>query len=82
MAWSMRQDLAACFTWKQVRIGFPSMASRLAEVRRRVVHVVSSERWHRVQTEDGWVNAIDCIGRCYPYFIVFVVLDPRGILVF
>jgi hypothetical protein len=28
------RDLAACFIWKQVRIGFHSLASRLAEVRR------------------------------------------------
>jgi hypothetical protein len=27
------RDLAACFAWKQVRLGFPSIASRLAEAR-------------------------------------------------
>jgi hypothetical protein len=27
----MRQDLVACFTWKQVNLGFPSLASRLVE---------------------------------------------------
>jgi hypothetical protein len=31
----MRQDLAACFAWKQVGQGFPSLGSRLVEVRRR-----------------------------------------------
>jgi hypothetical protein len=30
--WGMRRDLVACFTWKQVRLGFPSLALRLAEV--------------------------------------------------
>jgi hypothetical protein len=27
----MRQDLAACFTWKQVGLGFSSLALRLVE---------------------------------------------------
>jgi hypothetical protein len=27
-----RQDLAACFTWKQIGLGFPSLASKLVEV--------------------------------------------------
>jgi hypothetical protein len=35
----MRRDLAACFTWKQVWLGFPSLARRMAEERQRVVHV-------------------------------------------
>jgi hypothetical protein len=29
-----RRDLAACFVWKQVVLGFPSLVSRLVEVRR------------------------------------------------
>jgi hypothetical protein len=29
------QDLAACFTWKRVGLRFPSLASRLAEARRK-----------------------------------------------
>jgi hypothetical protein len=33
--WDMRRDLAACFAWKRVGIGFPSLALRLAEVRHR-----------------------------------------------
>jgi hypothetical protein len=33
--WDMYRDLAACFTWKGVRLGFRSLASRLAEVRCR-----------------------------------------------
>jgi hypothetical protein len=32
MAWDMYRDLVACFFWKQVVIGFSSLASRLAEV--------------------------------------------------
>jgi hypothetical protein len=31
------------------------------------------------QVEDGWVDAMDCIGPCYPYFAVFIVLGPRSI---
>jgi hypothetical protein len=42
MAWDTHRDLAACLTWKQVWLGFPSLVSRLVEARRRVVHVASS----------------------------------------
>jgi hypothetical protein len=34
MTWDTRRDLAACFGWKQVGLGFSSLASRLAEARR------------------------------------------------
>jgi hypothetical protein len=37
-----RRDLASCFTWKQVRVGFSSLTLRLAEARRRVMHVTPS----------------------------------------
>jgi hypothetical protein len=30
-AWDTCRDLATCFAWKQVGVGFPSLASRLAE---------------------------------------------------
>jgi hypothetical protein len=40
----MRRDLAACFTYKQVGLGFFSLTSRLTEARRRVVHVAPSWR--------------------------------------
>jgi hypothetical protein len=33
MVLAMRQDVAACFTCKQVGLGFPSLASRLVEAR-------------------------------------------------
>jgi hypothetical protein len=29
----MRRDLAACFAWKQIRLEFPSFASKLAKER-------------------------------------------------
>jgi hypothetical protein len=41
MAWNTRRDLAACFTWKHVRLGFSSLVSRLVEVA-RMVHVALS----------------------------------------
>jgi hypothetical protein len=69
------RDLAACFAWKQVWLGFPS------EARRWVVHVAPSRRLRRRQVEDGRVDATDCIGPCYPTFVVFNVLCPRGIVV-
>jgi hypothetical protein len=37
---------------------------------------------HRVKAEDGWVDATGYIGPFYPYFVVFIVLGTRGILVF
>jgi hypothetical protein len=82
MAWGTRQDLVACFAWRQVELGFPSLVSRLAEVRRRLVHVAPLWRSCEDRVEDGWVNATSFIGPCYPYFAVFIVLGPRGILVF
>jgi hypothetical protein len=33
MAWDTCRDVAACFAWKRVGLGFPSLVSRLAEVR-------------------------------------------------
>jgi hypothetical protein len=42
------------------------LASRLAEVRRRVVHVAASRRLYWSQVEDGRVDATGCIGLCYP----------------
>jgi hypothetical protein len=81
-AWDMRWDLAACFTWKQVGIGFPNLASKLAEARRRVVHVAPSRRLHRVEAGDRLVDATGCIRLYYPYFTVFYVLGSKGSLVF
>jgi hypothetical protein len=57
-------------------------ASKLVETRRRMVHIVSSQRSREDEAEDGWINAMDCIGLFYPNFVIFVVLGPWGILVF
>jgi hypothetical protein len=75
-AWDTRRDLADCFTWKQVGLEFPSLASRLVEAQRGWC------RWHGDQVEDGRVDATGCVGPCYPYLFVFFVLDHRDILVF
>jgi hypothetical protein len=53
MVRSTRQDLVACFTWKQVRLGFPVWPKRLVESWRRVVRVTPSRRLCRVHVEDG-----------------------------
>jgi hypothetical protein len=75
------RDLAACFAWKQVWLGFPSLARRLAEAQRCVVHMAPSQRLHRRQVEDGRVDATGYVRPCYPTFAVFNVLGPRGIVV-
>jgi hypothetical protein len=59
------RDLTACFVRKQVGLGFPQ-TSRLAESRQWVVHVAPSQMLHRVQVEDGRVNATDCVEPWYP----------------
>jgi hypothetical protein len=41
-----------------------------------------SRRLRRRQVEDGWVDAMDGVGPCYPTFTVFNVLVSRGIVVF
>jgi hypothetical protein len=35
-----------------------------------------------VEADDGWVDAMGCVGPFYPKIIVFYVLGPRGNLVF
>jgi hypothetical protein len=80
-AWDTRWDLAAYFMWKQVWLGFPNLASTLAEARRRVMHVAPSQRLRRSQVEDRCVDVTGCVGPCYPYFIAFILLDTRGIVV-
>jgi hypothetical protein len=47
-----------------------------------MVHVASSWRSHRDEAEDGRVVTMGCIRPYYPYFAVFTVLGPKGVLVF
>jgi hypothetical protein len=70
MARDTRRDLAACFTWKKVALGFLSQASRLAEAQQRVVHVASSWRLRRVEAEDERVDVTGCVRLFYPKIVV------------
>jgi hypothetical protein len=47
-----------------------------------MVHVASSWRLHQVEAKDGRVDALGYIRPIYPNFVIFYVLDPRGIVVF
>jgi hypothetical protein len=47
-----------------------------------VVHVVSSQMSCKDEVEDGQIDATGCIEPFYPYFAIFIVLDPIDILVF
>jgi hypothetical protein len=73
-SWGTRRDLAACFAWKKVVLGFFNLALRLEEAGRRVVHVAPSQISCKDQVEDGWVDAV---GYVEPYYIYFVILCIR-----
>jgi hypothetical protein len=75
-AWDTHQDLVASFAWKKVRVGFPSLASRLMEARRWVVHVAPSRRLHRSQVKNGRVDATGCVRPCYPLLCHFLSIMP------
>jgi hypothetical protein len=47
-----------------------------------MVHVASSWRSRADETENRQVDAMGYVGPCYPYFEIFIVLGPRGIVVF
>jgi hypothetical protein len=77
-----RRDLMACFAWKQVALGFPTLASRLTDARWREVHVTSTRRLHRIEAEDGRVDMTGYVGPFYLKIIVFYVLGTKGNLIF
>jgi hypothetical protein len=76
----------ACFVGKQVRLGFPSLASKLAKERRWVVRVASSRRSCVGEAKDNRFNGGGCgameVGPNYPSLDVIFILAHRGILVF
>jgi hypothetical protein len=76
------RDLVACFTWKQVGLGFPTLASRLEEVQWRMVHMAPSRRSRVDEDEDRRVDVMGYVRLCYPCFVIFYVLGLRGVLVF
>jgi hypothetical protein len=43
--------------------------------------VAPSWRLRRRQAEDGRVDVTGCVGPCYPCFVVFFLLGPRGVVV-
>jgi hypothetical protein len=47
-----------------------------------VVNVAALQRSCEDELENGWVDSTGYIGLFYTTFAVFVVLGPRGILVF
>jgi hypothetical protein len=71
---------------KQVGLGFPSVASKLAKERRRVVHVASSWRSHGSEAKDRQFDGVRCgvleVGPNYLSFVIIFLLAHRGILVF
>jgi hypothetical protein len=78
--------MAACFIVKQVGLGFPSIASKLAKERRRVVHVASSRRSCGSEAKDGRFDGVGCVAvevrPNYPSLYVIFLLVHRGILLF
>jgi hypothetical protein len=44
-------------------------------------HMTPSRRLRRKLVEDGRVDAMGCVGPCYPTFAVFNILGPRDIVV-
>jgi hypothetical protein len=50
----------AYFVAKQVGLGSPSFASKLANEQWWVVHVASSWRSHGSDAKDGWFNGVRC----------------------
>jgi hypothetical protein len=77
---------AACFIGKQVGLEFPSFVSKLAEKRRRVVHVASSWRSRGSEAKDDWFDGVRCdvveVGPNYPSLIIIFLLVHMGIQVF
>jgi hypothetical protein len=77
---------APCFIVKQVELGFPSFASKLAKERQRVVHMAASWRSRGSEVKDGRFDGVGCgavdVGPNYHSFDVISLLAHRGILVF
>jgi hypothetical protein len=77
------QDLMACFGWKQVIRSWVSQSGLKTGIGVTAgVHVTPSQKLCRNQVEDRRVDATGCVRPCYPYFAIFYVLGPRGIVVF
>jgi hypothetical protein len=82
MVGGTHQDLTACFVWKQVRLEFPSLVSRLVEARRGWCMCHHHECCIELKMMMDRVDVIGCVEPFYLNFSVFYVLGPSGILVF
>jgi hypothetical protein len=58
-----------------------SWASVFESVIKTVGDMTPSRRLRQSQVEDGQVNATDSVGPYYTCFTVFILLDPRRIVV-
>jgi hypothetical protein len=47
-----------------------------------MVHMIPSRRLRQDQVEDERIDATCCVGPCYAYFVIFIVLNHSDILVF
>jgi hypothetical protein len=76
----------ACFITKQVRLGFPSFASKLMKERLWVMNVASSWRSCGSEAKDGRFDGVECdavkVRPNYSSLDVIFLLAHIGILVF
>jgi hypothetical protein len=80
--WDTCRDLAICFAWKQVGLGFPSLASILVETRCGWCMWYHHRGCIELKLKTDMVDATGCIGSLDLNFAVFIALDINGILVF
>jgi hypothetical protein len=69
-----------CMKASRVRVSQNSLKTGGGVV--RMVHVALLWRLCRDQIKNRWVDAMGYVRPCYPYFVVFFVLEHRDNLVF
>jgi hypothetical protein len=78
--------------WREVGVGHASRSNSLLVIEANLTRVsqsglktggdvAPSQRLCRRQAEAGRVDAMGCVVPCYPYFVVFLLLGPRGVVV-
>jgi hypothetical protein len=75
-----RQDLVACFIWKQVRLSQSGL--KTGEGAARLLYMASSRRSCRNKAEDGRIDMMCCIVLFYLNFIIFIILVCKGNFIF
>jgi hypothetical protein len=63
------------------RVGVSQFKPKTSRGAAQIMHVASSWRSRGDEAEDGWVDAMSCIGLFYPNFAIFIVLGNKGSLV-